>query len=174
MQFGFTRRLSLTSATGIAAHLPSNSGSKLAWPGCWCVTTTKAIPLSGGVFLKNSSSASSPPAEAPRPTMGKALAGAIGGAAGAPAQDEGWGSPAARLVFVVALLSPPVPAGLLRRACFRALFRLGIIVVGEWCVECGPGSSTNNPAQSNRAHDKTGLADGRIRLDPLKQAPGVS
>ena len=51
--------------------------------------------------------------------------------------------PAARLVFVVALLSPPVPAGLLRWACFRALFRLGIIVVGEWCVECKQGSSTN-------------------------------
>jgi len=33
--------------------------------------TTKAMSLSGGVWEKNSSSASRPPADAPRPTMGK-------------------------------------------------------------------------------------------------------
>ena len=49
---------------------PSNSGNRLVWPGCWCVTTTNAIAFPGGTCEKNSSRASRPPAEAPTPTMG--------------------------------------------------------------------------------------------------------
>lgn len=73
----------------IGQQLRSNSGSKLVWPGCWCVTTTNAIPPSGGVCLKNSSRASSPPAEAPRPTIGKALPGATVGAVDAAGDNAG-------------------------------------------------------------------------------------
>ena len=40
------------------------------WVGSRCWTTTKAKPLSAGTCRKNRSSASSPPAEAPIPTMG--------------------------------------------------------------------------------------------------------
>src|SRR5215469_6356360 len=36
-----------------------------------CVTTTNANPLPAGRDLKNCSSASTPPAEAPMPTMGR-------------------------------------------------------------------------------------------------------
>ena len=43
----------------------------LAWPGSKWETSTNAIPLSAGIVLKKSSNASSPPAEAPIPTMGK-------------------------------------------------------------------------------------------------------
>ena len=40
------------------------------WVGSRCWTMTKAMPHPSGTCFKNSSSASSPPAEAPMPTMG--------------------------------------------------------------------------------------------------------
>ncbi len=39
---------------------------------CWMIT--KAMLLSEGIWVKNTSSASRPPADAPRPTMGKVVA----------------------------------------------------------------------------------------------------
>jgi hypothetical protein len=43
-----------------------------------CCTTTKAKPLSGGTLTRNSQIGSSPPAEAPMPTMGSSGAAAEG------------------------------------------------------------------------------------------------
>jgi len=42
------------------------------WVGSRCWTMTKDTPQPAGTCFKNSSSASSPPAEAPMPTMGNA------------------------------------------------------------------------------------------------------
>src|SRR5712691_2561433 len=55
----------------MGVHLPSSSGKRLTWCRGWCDTTTNAMPLSGDICLKNVSSASKPPADAPIPTMGK-------------------------------------------------------------------------------------------------------
>jgi len=52
-------------------HLLSRLGKRLTWPARWCDTTTKAIPLVGGMWRKNSSMASNPPAKAPIPTIRK-------------------------------------------------------------------------------------------------------
>src|SRR5689334_25306447 len=49
------------------------SGSKLSRCGARWVTTTKAMPGSVGMALNRCSSASTPPAEAPTPTMGKGV-----------------------------------------------------------------------------------------------------
>src|SRR5262245_31617389 len=49
------------------------SGSKLSRLGARWVTTTKAMPGSDGMALNKCSSASTPPAEAPTPTMGNGL-----------------------------------------------------------------------------------------------------
>ena len=62
--FGTTTKPSAAARTRIRVHLPSSSGSKLVWPGCWCVTTTNARPHSGGTWARNFSNASKPPAEA--------------------------------------------------------------------------------------------------------------
>ena len=43
------------------------------WVGSRCWTMTKAMPLPAGTCFRNSSRASSPPAEAPMPTMGNAF-----------------------------------------------------------------------------------------------------
>ena len=53
--------------------LLNNSGRTVVWVGCWCVTRIKARPESALIPEKNSLKASSPPAEAPIPTMGKEL-----------------------------------------------------------------------------------------------------
>src|SRR5438045_2077902 len=49
------------------------SGSMLSRFGARWVTTTKAMPGSDGITLNRCSSASTPPADAPTPTMGKRL-----------------------------------------------------------------------------------------------------
>src|SRR5437660_3206834 len=49
------------------------SGSMLSRLGARCVMMTKAMPGSAGIALNRYSSASTPPAEAPTPTMGKDL-----------------------------------------------------------------------------------------------------
>ena len=50
----------------------SSSAMMPLWVGSRCWTMTKAMPLPSGTFSKKSSNASSPPAEAPMPTTGKA------------------------------------------------------------------------------------------------------
>ena len=60
-----------TSTTGILVSRPSSSVRWLSCVGSRCATTTKASPLSGGIAPNSFSSASSPPAEEPMPTMGK-------------------------------------------------------------------------------------------------------
>jgi hypothetical protein len=50
---------------------PMMSVSQLSCVGSRCITTTKAMPLSAGIAAKNSSKASTPPADAPMPTTGK-------------------------------------------------------------------------------------------------------
>src|SRR5262245_43759770 len=63
----------VAESTGRGVLRPMMSGSKLTRPwGRW-VTSTKAMPGSPGMALKNSSKASIPPAEAPMPTMGNFL-----------------------------------------------------------------------------------------------------
>ena len=57
------------SRTGIAVARCSNSARSAFWVGSRCCTTMMAMPLCGGTSLRNCSSASRPPAEAPRPTM---------------------------------------------------------------------------------------------------------
>jgi hypothetical protein len=47
------------------------SVSMLAWLGSRCGTSTKPMPVSAGQARKKASKASSPPAEAPMPTMAK-------------------------------------------------------------------------------------------------------
>src|SRR5581483_1943839 len=44
---------------------------KLSWTGSRCGTSTKAMPLSAGMAANSLLKASSPPAEAPIPAMGK-------------------------------------------------------------------------------------------------------
>ena len=63
----------------------SSSTIELLCVGSRCWTMTKAKPLSDGTFRKNRSSAASPPAEAPIPTMGKRDC-----AARASSVSEGW------------------------------------------------------------------------------------
>src|SRR5512133_1215992 len=60
---------SVTSTTGIRETRWRSSTRTLACSGSRCWTTTKAAPRPGGTFWKNCSSAASPPADAPRPTM---------------------------------------------------------------------------------------------------------
>ena len=55
--------------TGIFVTFPRSSAIALSWSGSRCCTTTKAMPLSAGMFAKNVVKASSPPAEAPMPTI---------------------------------------------------------------------------------------------------------
>ena len=62
---------SSTWQTGIFVRFCNNSGMMLMWVGSRCTMTTKAIPESAGIAAKNNSKASSPPAEAPIPTIGK-------------------------------------------------------------------------------------------------------
>jgi hypothetical protein len=51
---------------------------RLAWVGSRCATTTKAMPLSEGRALKNFVSASRPPADEPKQTIGGTDAGSAG------------------------------------------------------------------------------------------------
>ena len=53
----------------------SSSARMLSWLGSRCCTSTKAMPVSIGSAPRSCLNASSPPAEAPTPTMGKALWG---------------------------------------------------------------------------------------------------
>src|ERR1700738_5375841 len=62
---------SRASTTGIWVARPIISASMLSRLGGRWVTTTKPMPLSAGVDLKKRSSASTPPAEAPMPTIGR-------------------------------------------------------------------------------------------------------
>ena len=55
--------------TGIWVRLDNSSTIRLLCCGDRCWTTTKLMPLSGGMLSKKESSASSPPAEAPMPTQ---------------------------------------------------------------------------------------------------------
>ena len=69
-----TKRLYSTSrlishVTGIAVHLASNSAARLLCCGSRCWITTKATPLPAGIARRNSLIASSPPADAPMPTI---------------------------------------------------------------------------------------------------------
>ena len=52
-------------------NLLSSSGRMLVWLGSRWEMRMKAMPLAGGMWVKNSSKASRPPAEAPIPTTGK-------------------------------------------------------------------------------------------------------
>jgi len=45
----------------------------LTWDGSKCDTTTNPIPVSAGILVNSSCKASSPPAEAPIPTIGKSV-----------------------------------------------------------------------------------------------------
>src|SRR5262245_9026460 len=57
--------------TSMFVCLFKRSGSILTWLGARCVTRTNAMPVSEGMWERNRSSASRPPAEAPTPTIGK-------------------------------------------------------------------------------------------------------
>src|SRR5580765_8417656 len=62
-----------TSRTGMGDFRPRISGSWLACVGARCWIRTKAIPVLDGRCSSSCEKASSPPAEAPIPTMGKEL-----------------------------------------------------------------------------------------------------
>src|SRR5216684_2616133 len=66
--------------TGMRVQLASSSARTLPCRGSRCCTRTNAIPVSVGRFLSSSEKASSPPADAPMPTINPQ----DGGAAGAP------------------------------------------------------------------------------------------
>src|SRR5208337_5159471 len=68
-----------TSRTGMLVALERSCARALSCWGarCWMITT--AVPVRAGRALRNADKASSPPAEAPTPTMGKE-AGDWGGA----------------------------------------------------------------------------------------------
>src|SRR4029453_13062813 len=53
----------------MAVHLPRRSAIMLGCVGSRCCTSTKAMPLSEGMLLKNRLRASRPPAEEPSPTI---------------------------------------------------------------------------------------------------------
>jgi hypothetical protein len=54
--------------TGMRLCRARSSGRRLTRPEARCVSTTNDMPGSAGISMKNSSSASRPPADAPRPT----------------------------------------------------------------------------------------------------------
>src|SRR5215471_8153659 len=70
-----------TVTTGNPVLRLSSSVMALSWLGSRCGTRTKAIPGLGRKDLRSSVKASSPPAEAPTPTMGKLFAVSVCGAA---------------------------------------------------------------------------------------------
>ncbi|HEY5492744.1 MAG TPA: hypothetical protein VIK25_16235 [Gemmatimonadaceae bacterium] len=70
-QFGATRAPSLICVTGMVVTRCRSSASIAVCVGSMCWTTTKAMPQSTGTCCMKDSSASSPPAEAPMPTIGK-------------------------------------------------------------------------------------------------------
>ena len=59
--------------TGIAVSRLRSSTSRLLCSGSRCWTRTKAMPLCGGMTAKNALKASSPPADAPRPTTRRVM-----------------------------------------------------------------------------------------------------
>src|ERR1700752_458131 len=63
---------------GIDVSRDRISARTLAWPGSRCWTNTYPIPVLSGKWRNNSLIASSPPAEAPMPTMAKGAAFAFG------------------------------------------------------------------------------------------------
>ena len=69
---------SLTWTTFMRVVRCSSSAIMPLCVGSRCWTMTKAMPLPSGTCLRNCSSASSPPAEAPMPTMGNALCALAG------------------------------------------------------------------------------------------------
>ena len=70
-EFGRTFMPFSICTTGIAVLRWRISESMLLCSGSMWVTTTNPAPMSGGVFLKKVSRASSPPADAPMPVMMK-------------------------------------------------------------------------------------------------------
>ena len=74
MEFGSTFKPFEATSAGILVKRDRISGIELWAVGSRCCTMTKAMPLSGGILLKNCSRASNPPAEAPIPTMRKSFA----------------------------------------------------------------------------------------------------
>src|ERR1700734_2851482 len=60
-----------TSRTGMLAALERICVKALSCWGARCWITTMAVPVRAGRALRNVDKASSPPAEAPTPTMGK-------------------------------------------------------------------------------------------------------
>src|SRR5436309_11384031 len=67
---GSTRTPCVTSTTGMRVVLDRISLKMLGYFGSRCWTSTKAIAASGDRCASNSENASSPPAEAPMPTIG--------------------------------------------------------------------------------------------------------
>src|SRR5512142_1780170 len=67
--FGPTFKRYVTTVTGILVERDRISGIALCAVGSRCCTMTKAMPVSGGMGVKNCCIASSPPAEAPMPTI---------------------------------------------------------------------------------------------------------
>ncbi len=63
----------------LVAARPSNWASALSCCGSRCCTRTKLIPVSAGRCLSSCVNASSPPADAPIPTMGNESSGPFGG-----------------------------------------------------------------------------------------------
>ena len=70
-----TKVRSLTCVTFIGVQRWSSSAMSPLRVGSRCWTITKAIPHFTGTFFMNCSSASSPPADAPMPTIGNATLG---------------------------------------------------------------------------------------------------
>jgi hypothetical protein len=70
-RFGLTDVPSSICETGMDVQRPRISAMRLWCSGDKCWMTTYAMPLSGVVALKKVFRASTPPAEAPIPTMGK-------------------------------------------------------------------------------------------------------
>ena len=72
-RFGSSFIPSFISLTSIWVHFDRREPIMLLCLGLRCWITTKAMLLSWGIWEKNVSSASSPPADAPMPTMWKSL-----------------------------------------------------------------------------------------------------
>src|SRR5262249_33795097 len=116
------------------------SGSMLSRLGARWVTMTKAMPGSDGMALNKYSSASTPPAEAPTPTMGNGLS------IGSPSRDrEETGLPAvggSRQAYAKALRIQRAFAGLAMRLdgsvrdrslCVRSTVVLAVSISSRSC-----------------------------------------
>ncbi len=86
---GSTFIASLISTTFMEVYFFSRLVIRLEWVGSRWGTRMKAMPGSGGIFWKNFSKASSPPAEAPIPATGNRSAAEPGESAILP-DSRGW------------------------------------------------------------------------------------